>query len=385
MFESPCKHFGSCGGCSTDATYQEQLSKKQEVVKELFTSFEAKIHPILSSPLIWNYRNKMEYSFRESLKKERFLGLMAKRGRVVSLSECHLAPLWFQRGLDAMAKFWDKSALAAYHHFKDSGSLRTLTFREGVRTGEKMALLTISGNPHYPFQDSMEAPLVEHLLEAVPLDTIILRQQIICRKIPTRFEEKILLGKGFIHEALMDRSGRALVFKIKPASFFQPNTLQSEILYRRALDLAELSSEETLFDLYCGTGTIGLFAAPYVKKVVGIELNKDAVDDGRFNISVNGISNMEIFEGDIASFAFDERPDGVVVDPPRSGLSPQALVNLLFLKPKKIIYISCNPKTQLANVQELVKNGYKITAIQPVDQFPHTPHIENIIALVQAF
>lgn len=378
-----CKHFGSCGGCSTAGiSYAQELATKQKSIQEKFESFAAPILPIIPCNFPWNYRNKMEFSFSQTKEGKHFLGLMMRsgRGKVITLNECYLVEQWFIEVLELFKKWWDKSPFDAYYPFKDTGIFRTLTLR---KTLEKMVILTVSGNPSFQLPQEALAAIVELLR---PLcDSLILRVQYIAKKTPTRFEERILYGKGHIVEELIDAE-RKLCFTIKPSSFFQPNSRQAEKIYRIACAMAALEHDELVFDLYCGTGAIGIFASPFVKKVIGIELNHDACLDARANITKNGITNMEVFEGDVGQvLGENERATTVFVDPPRSGLCPLTIKKLLKLRPKKIIYISCNPNTQEQNVKDFLNNGYRVRVVQPVDQFPHTPHIENIVALDQIF
>lgn len=371
---SVCQHFGTCGGCRLqNLDYDEQLEGKQQLVESLFPDHSSL--PILPCASPWAYRNKMEFSFSQSLKGERFLGLMmrGKRGRVVNLEECLLVSPWFIETLSTVRNWWEGSGLDAYHPPSDRGHLRTLTLREGIRTGEKMAMLTVSGNPDF-------AADVDDFAEGVEADSVLVRKQIIQKKVPTRFEERLIRGKDHITEILYGDEAKEFRFKIRPSSFFQPNSAQAELLYLRALELAQV--EGSLLDLYCGTGTIGMFASTRASSVVGIELSPQAVADARENLTQNQIKNMEVREGDVGALLADLSAETVIVDPPRAGLSKEAIAHLLTLRPKKLCYISCHPASQARDIQKL--EGYRITAIQPVDQFPHTPHIENIVALEQA-
>lgn len=383
-----CLHFGTCGGCRSQATpYEEQLKQKEDEIRALFVEKQQLLHPIIGSPSIWHYRNKMEFSFSQNKAGERFLGLMMRgKRRVVDLQECYLTPPWVTDILHATRAWWQSTPLEAYFPPADRGSLRTLVVREGVRTGEKMVVLTLSGNPQF-------APAQEHLnsfVEAVerchPITSIIIRKQILQKSTPTYFETLLIKGKDHIHEILFDLCEKPLLFNIGPDAFFQPNTLAAEVLYRRALTLVSLQKEDTVLDLYCGTGTLGLFASSLVKKVIGIELNTEAVANAHENIVRNSVSNMEVIQGDVKRVLSENfKPTCVIVDPPRAGLDPHVIQSLVTLCPQKILYISCNPRTQKDNTQEFERNGYHIYAIQPVDQFPHTPHIENIVALQRPF
>ncbi len=336
--EVRCSHFGTCGGCRfQNVPYDEQLEQKELMVRELFEQTS----PIIGCANPWNWRNKMEFSFSQNKAGERFLGLMmrAKRGRVVNLTECHLTNPWFIETLQNVYHWWEQSGANAYFPPANVGSLRTLTVREGIQTGERMVMLTISGD------DPLDPEQIEGFKEAVgEIDSCILRTQYIARKTPTRFEQLLLTGKDHIEELLHDEEGKPYRFKIRAASFFQPNTLQAEILYQKAL---ELIPEGRIFDLYCGTGSIGIFAAQRATEVIGIELNPEAVSDARENIALNGVTNMEILEGDVEKLLGGlPQPDCVVLDPPRAGLSKKALDQLQNYCPQKIIYISCNPNSQ---------------------------------------
>ena len=374
--EPKCSHFGKCGGCKYQhIPYDEQLAQKEAFVRSLFAS---DVDPILPCEPPWRYRNKMEFSFSQARSGEKFLGLMRKRGRVENLGECHLTSSWFIEILEHVRVWWEESGLDAYYPPKNLGALRTLTVREGIYTGEKMVFLTVSGNPEYALDEAQ----IEGFVDAVgEVDALLLRTQIIAKKTPTRFEERLLAGKAAIHEQMHDAKGNAYTFRIRANAFFQPNTRQAEALYQLALEYAELGSDETVLDLYCGTGTLGIFAARRVKNVVGVEIVPEAVLDAQENLQLNAVDNMEVLEGDVGKMGRDFAPTTVIVDPPRPGLEPKALENVLSFSPQKIVYISCNPVTQAENCKELVEAGYEIVRLQPVDQFPHTPHVENIAIL----
>lgn len=374
--EPQCPHFGQCGGCKYQhISYDEQLVQKEAFVRTLF---EQETDPILACDPPWQYRNKMEYSFSQARSGEKFLGLMRKRGRVENLEACHLASPWFIDVLERVRAWFVESGLDAYYPPADLGSLRTLTVREGVRTSEKMVFLTVSGNPDF----SLSERHIQDFIDAVgEVDSLLLRTQFIAKKTPTRFEERLLFGKEAIHEKMFDPKGNAYTFRIRAASFFQPNTLQAEALYGLALECADLREDEIVFDLYCGTGTLGIFSSKYVRKVWGVEIVPEAVEDAQENLMLNSVPNMEISVGDVGKSVPQERPSTVIVDPPRAGLSSEAIKYLISLQPEKILYISCNPATQAENCKRLEAAGYRIKRLIPVDQFPHTPHVENIAFL----
>jgi 23S rRNA (uracil1939-C5)-methyltransferase len=380
-----CAHAALCGGCTwQQLDYQAQLREKMERVKSAFSG--AEIDPILPCDDPYEYRNKMEFSFSQNRGGARFLGLMIAQAEpyVFNVERCHLAPAWFSEALRAVRAWWEASGLAAYHPPSDAGSLRFLTLREGARTGEKMAILNVSGRPEFALSRAQLDAFVAAVEGAAGVGiSLFCRIHQACRGKPTQFFELHLAGPEAIFEELQLPAG-ALRFKISPASFFQPNTRQAERLYQTALS-ALRSPCRLLLDLYCGTGTLALAASPFAERVVGIELSPEATLDAEANRALNGIGNVEFHQGDVGTLlsrlALDS-PDAVIVDPPRAGLDPLALSHLQRLAPKQILYISCNPLTQAANVAELVASGYRLARpLQPVDQFPHTPHIENIAIL----
>ncbi|MBS0623732.1 MAG: 23S rRNA (uracil(1939)-C(5))-methyltransferase RlmD [Verrucomicrobia bacterium] len=369
-----CRHFGRCGGCTYQhLSYQEQLENKQIAIQQLFGQAE----PIIGCDHPWQWRNKMEFSFSQNRAGDRFLGLMIKnsRGKVETLSECWIAQPWMVEVLQRVLTWWEQQSLQAYHPPTDRGALRTLTLREGIHTGEKMIVLTVCGHPEFALTEAQKSAF----LEAVgPHTSVILRAQITARKTPTRFEQTLLYGTEFIQERLQNAKGESYLFKIRAASFFQPNTLQAQKLYQKALE--PLHQEKVVLDLYCGTGTLGIFAAQFAEQVVSVELVPEAVEDAKSNMVTNCVQNMTVYQGAVEHY-LDKLPAAstIILDPPRCGLSDQGVQELCSLKPKKIIYISCNPQTQKKNIDAM--EGYRIVGVQPVDQFPHTPHMENIVFL----
>jgi 23S rRNA (uracil1939-C5)-methyltransferase len=379
-----CKHVGVCGGCTwQQKSYEAQLKIKEAHIETLFGQ---KPLPIIPADNPWHYRNKMEYTFSQNKEGEKFLGLMIarSRGRVLNLDECFLTNPWFIAVLESVREWWNQSALLAYHPYSDQGTLRTLTLREGKRTGEKMAFLTISGNPDFMIHKTALEGFKEAVVNALPEEdpSIFLRIQQIAKGTPTTFYEMHLHGPDFIDETLIIK-GKEIYFKISPDSFFQPNPVQAEKLYTRALELVAPQSTDIVFDLYCGTATLGIIFAPYVKEVIGMELNPYSICDGELNIAVNDLSNITLQKGDVGALLknIDISPDLAIIDPPRSGLDPTALKHLIRLSPRKILYISCNPTTQAQNISLLREAGYVLEVLQGVDQFPHTYHLENIAIL----
>ncbi len=391
MIEPRCAHFKQCGGCSLqNKSYEEQLAQKQTAIHQIFPDARA----IIPCQNPWEYRNKMEFSFSQNKAGDYFLGLMMKgKQKVVDLYECHLVSPWFCKVLSKVRLFWKESGLCAYRPSQDSGHLRTLIVRQAKNGKGKLVMLTVSGNPAFALRKTD----LEHFTAAVkstvgeeelPFLSIFLRVQQIQKGYPTQFYEMLLFGPDHIVETLNIRTAifeKQLHFKISPSSFFQPNTHQAELLYSIALDMLGGLTHKLIFDLYCGTATFGLSVAEAAREVIGVEINPHAVFDATINKELNGIENFTIYKGDVGQvlekLKKDESADSVIVDPPRAGLDDKAVKNILCLRPKEILYVSCNPTTQAANIQLLKQAGYKLLIVQPVDQFPHTAHVENIALL----
>jgi len=372
-----CPHTRICGGCCwQEMAYTSQLKEKESRVKKAFKN-RYPVDPIIPAPATFGYRNKMEFSFSENRAGTQFLGLMiaAAEPYVFNVEQCHLGPSWYTDAIHAVRSWWAASGLKAYFPPADSGTLRYLTLRQGMRTNQKMAILNVS--------ESLNTDSFVSALRAIadPI-SIFLRVHQTQKGTPTQFYECHLHGPDHIMEELHLKTGNISV-KISPASFFQPNTLQAEILYDTAL--SALRPNSTVYDLYCGTGTLTLAASRSAKQVIGIELSPEAILDAEENCRRNSITNATFYQGDVGQtltrLSTLPRPDAVIVDPPRAGLDPLALHHLKTLLPRQIIYISCNPLTQAANVEELIQAGYHLVRLQPLDQFPHTYHIENIAFL----
>lgn len=394
-----CAHVPLCGGCTwQQMDYAAQLQEKQQRVKELFAplvSDSTQVFPIIGCDDLWRQRNKMEFSFSQNKAGEKFLGLIiaGSRGHVMNLTECHLVSEWYTQLLGDVRNWWEASGLCAYR-LNNTGTLRTLIVREGKKTGDKLVMLTVSGNPDYTISQAQLQSFVEVVKMSVPEEkrarlSIFLRVQQILKGSPTQFFEMHLYGPDHLLEkmTLSFDPPVGLAFKVSPTSFFQPNTLQAEKLYSAALSMVSFPKKH-VFDLYAGTATLGMAMAAKAEKVTTIEINPHACFDAESNKELNGFSNIAILCGDVGKKLEELRqrpdfvpPDLVIVDPPRVGLDAAAIGHLKALKPDEILYVSCNPESQAANIQELIGEGYRLAKVQSVDQFPHTPHIENIALL----
>lgn len=397
-----CIHFASCGGCRwQQLSYEEQLSIKQAQIASLFQPVISEgtiVNPIVACDPPWHYRNKMEFSFSSDAAGNRFLGLImdSTRGKVLNLTECHLVNPWFVDVLGAVRKWWEGSGVLAYHPHTNQGALRTLIVREGQRTGDRLVMLTVSGNPDYALHRGQLDSFVACVRETAESNggnlSVFLRIQQANKGMETQFYEMSLYGPDHIQEILHIDETTSLKFNISPSAFFQPNTRQAERLYALGLEMVGIPKASVVYDLYCGTGTLGICAARYAKQVIGIEISPESAGDARTNAANNGMDNVKIITGSVSEAVAKLRqeeefspPDIIMIDPPRVGLDAATLQHIAELNPSKILYISCNPATQAQNIVELKNRGYRITAVQPVDQFPHTIHVENIVVLERNF
>ena len=395
-----CIHFGECGGCTWQhIAYERQLQEKERRIKNQFSCFSYSpdcFDTIIPSPLEFEYRNKMEYTFSQDAKFKKFLGLHLRSAsrRVFDVTECHLVPPWFAQTLEIVRQWWDNSTLLAYKFHSNEGALRTIAFRHGFATDERMIILTVSGNSEFAIKKHILDEFVQNILKGhigkEDKVGIILRIHQIAKGMQTQFYEINLYGLKYITEKIILSENRSLELQLSPCSFFQPNSLQANTIYQKALELAKLSQDSIVYDLYCGIGGFGLSASYFSKHVYACEISKDAVFDARTNAERLGISNYTIECGDVHVVLQQNiesgqwpKPDVIFIDPPRSGLDHKAIAQLGKLLCQTIVYISCNPKTQCENVKQLLEFGYAITKIAPIDQFPHTLHVENICVLTK--
>ena len=401
-----CPHVGECGGCVWQhMTYEHQLESKQEWIDHLFSPLAVPngvVRPIIGCDVPWQYRNKMEFSFSQDLAGTRFLGLYHSQWRrcVFDLKVCYLTGEWMAPALHAIKAWWEGTTLSAYKPSSNTGSLICVTMRQSATLDDRMVILTVSGNPDYALKQHHLDEFVAVVKGAAtpPSGTlsIVLRIRQIAKKMPTQLYEMILSGPDHIREALEVETHkgtkRTLELHISPQAFFQPNTRQAMKIYSQALQMADLQPHDVVYDLYCGIGVFGMFAASAVRTSVGVELSRDSAYDAKTNAARLNLSNFSIQCGDVADIVAKmkkegsyDRPTTVIVDPPRAGLMPDAIDEIVSLDPKTIVYVSCNPETQVKDAQELVQRGWKIAALQPVDQFPHTFHVENILLLKKGF
>lgn len=412
-----CPHFGlreepgkGCGGCTFQSlSYRHQLAIKERMIKDRMK--EAGIDPGLTLPLKgmdkpWYYRNKMEFSFGDSANREFALGLFPSgyRHEILNLSTCFLQSEFTAQFVPKIREWAAQMGFQPYLNSQDTGFLKTLTIREGKRTGQRMIELMTTGHETTLVEDqelSAREAAVLFLEEANRIaatlnssfTSLYWTKNRVQKGSPTTWEEELIDGRPTLREILHLPGNRKLSFEIHPRAFFQPNTLGAELLYSEVIEKTGLSDKirgKTVLDLYCGTGTIGLAMAGYADQVYGIELQSDAIENARQNAHQNQIHNVEFFVGDVGAVLRSEdfkqacvsHPiDLVVVDPPRSGLSPEALQQLLQISAPRIVYVSCNPLTLAKNLADLTKEVYELEVVQPVDMFPQTYHVENVALL----
>jgi len=405
-----CPHFTVCGGCKwQNLSYIEQLRIKETHVKESFErlgGFDTALIDSVMKPIIgfktdnpdgqWNYRNKVELSFGwdKDMKQTYGFHVGGRRYDIFDLKECHLmSPRMFEIA-QAIGSFVQKHQLEPFKFKENQGLLRSVIIREGTRTGETLVDLLCSGEE---FTHNLQDNFVSSL-QAVGVNSVYLTH-IVTKRGQKTTRTDILLDGGTTIREHMFIGNEQYAFNISPSSFFQPNTLQAEKLYEEAIRGLQLTPEDTVLDLFCGTGTIGIIMSKIASHVIGIELNPDAIEDAKKNAVLNqleliknseGTGNIQFLVGDVGKVLESLEKEGrlvelqgkkVVVDPPRSGLTPQMIEYILELKPTHISYVSCNPTTQARDIALLCNGGYIITGIQPVDMFPHTYHIENIVGL----
>ncbi|MCT4563589.1 MAG: 23S rRNA (uracil(1939)-C(5))-methyltransferase RlmD [Maledivibacter sp.] len=382
--ESFCSHFGLCGGCARQTVdYDIQLQIKADLVKKLID--DAGIHDyeflgIEKSPEVYGYRNKMEYSFGDEIKGGEMTLGMHKRGQfnsVVTVNQCKLVDEDFNDILKLNLQYFNEREIPHYVNKTHKGYLRHLIVRKGLNTGEMLVVLVTSTQLDIDLTDYvnnlLEVELQGEIKGVIHILNDNLADAVKCDKM------EILYGQDYFYDELL-----GLRFKISPFSFFQTNTLGAEVLYKTALDFIEDKDNKTVFDLYCGTGTIGQIVAQKAKKVIGIEIVEEAVDAANHNASNNGLNNCHFIAGDVLKKIdeLNEKPDIIILDPPRVGVNPKALSKILEFKAKEIIYISCNPKTLAENLKQInEESDYIVEKVKCVDMFPHTPHVETIVRI----
>ncbi|MCW9095123.1 MAG: 23S rRNA (uracil(1939)-C(5))-methyltransferase RlmD [Ignavibacteriaceae bacterium] len=390
-----CKYFGTCGGCKQqDLEYEQQTAYKQEQVEDIFkhnggfSDFE--IEKILPSENVFFYRNKMEFSFSDmqwltekemetEIRKNFVLGLHVPNvyDKILDIDECFLQSEVSTGILNFTRDFFQQRQSTIYNTKTHTGYLRNLVIRQSQNTNDLMInLVTSEGN------ETLLKEYVSEITSRFPKVTTIVNN--INKKkssVAVGEYEIVYHGSGYIYDKIGDHR-----FRISANSFFQTNTIQAEKLYTIALEYAELMGDETVYDLYSGAGTITIYVSKFAKEVYGFEAVESSIFDANANLEINEVKNVKFFQADLykSFLPFTKtlpKPDVIILDPPRSGMHKNTVDDVLQLSPEKIVYVSCNPTTQVRDIQLMVEAGYKLIKIRPVDMFPHTYHIENVALL----
>ncbi|MDX1627426.1 MAG: 23S rRNA (uracil(1939)-C(5))-methyltransferase RlmD [Fulvivirga sp.] len=397
-----CSHFGTCGGCKWQhISYSSQLEFKSQQVKDNLERIAKvdlpEISPILASKDTRYYRNKLEFTFsnkrwltKEEIDQDKELDRDAlgfhipKRfDKILDIEHCYLQPDPSNEIRLAVKSFAKAHDISFFDILEQTGYLRNLIIRTSS-TGEVMVILQVAAD-----EPATMEKIMDHLHQKFPQITS-LNYVVNTKKNETFHDLEVITayGKAYIIEemSLPGKENKKIKFRIGPKSFYQTNSLQASNLYHKAWEFADLKGTELVFDLYTGTGTIANYVANSAAKVIGIEYVEEAIVDARVNAEINGITNTEFYAGDMKDILTAEflekngHPDVIITDPPRAGMHPAVCEVIIKALPNKVVYVSCNPATQARDIA-LLDTNYKVTAIQPVDMFPHTHHVENIVLL----
>lgn len=380
--EADCNTYKRCGGCNLrHIKYEETLNLKRNIVQNLIDkTLEEKViaKETIGMEKPFFYRNKAQYPVGYNKNGEIITGVYAARTHeIIELKSCAIQMPISQEIAKFVINFMKENGITAYNEETGKGAIRHIVVKVGLHTNEVMYVLVTNER-----KILREEKLVEELRKNFPeIKTIVKNINQKNTNVIMGSENEVLYGNGYIQDKLGD-----FVFNISPLSFYQINPIQTEKLYNLAIEKANLNKEDIVLDLYCGIGTIGTFASPYVKKVYGIEIVDQAIKDAKENAKLNKIENIEFYCGDVEEVLENVLnkenivPNVVFVDPPRKGLDKHTIQNILNLKPERFIYISCNPATLMRDLKELEKD-YAIQEIQPLDMFPFTNHVETIAVL----
>lgn len=373
-----CPIINKCGGCQIQHfSYEKQLEEKQNQVNMLLNKF-CMVEKIIGMENPYYYRNKVHAVFDTDKKGNVISGVYeAGTHRVVSIDSCLIEDQRADNIIVTIRGMLKSFKIRTFNEDTGVGLLRHVLIRTGHKSGEIMVVLVLASHI-FPSKNNF----IKALLKVHPeITTIVMNVNNRKTSMVLGEREQVLYGKGYIEDTLCGK-----IFRISPKSFYQVNAVQTEVLYGKAIEMASLKGNETIIDAYCGIGTIGLIASSHVKKVIGVELNRDAVKDAITNAKRNNIKNVFFYNKDAGEFmkqmaAEKQSVDVVFLDPPRSGSTEQFLDAMISMSPKKVVYISCNPETLERDLAYIVKRGYETKRAIPVDMFPGTKHVESIILM----
>ena len=403
-----CSLFGLCGGCTyLSLPYEEQLKVKEEQVKRLLDSVLNKqeeawiFEGIKGSPKAYEYRNKMEFSFGDEYKDGPLALGMHKRGSfydIVTVADCEIVDADYRLILQSVRDYFARAKVSFFHRMSHEGYLRHLLVRKASRTGEILVALVTTSQDPWQGEMAVEGSLDADALITGFKDLLLSLEQ--DRKLAGKFagilhitndsiadvvqsdHTELLYGQEYFYEELL-----GLKFKISTFSFFQTNSYSAEVLYQTARDyVGDLGgSDKTVFDLYSGTGTIAQLMAPAAGKVIGVEIVEEAVEAAKKNAAANGLDNCEFIAGDVLKVLDEvkEKPDMIILDPPRDGIHPKALPKIIAYGVEHIVYISCKPTSLVRDLEVFLENGYRVDKAVAVDQFPWTANVETVVLLSQ--
>ena len=401
-----CSLFGLCGGCTyLSLPYEEQLKVKEEQVKRLLDSVLNKqeeawtFEGIKGSPKAYEYRNKMEFSFGDEYKDGPLALGMHKRGSfydIVTVVDCEIVDADYRLILQTVRDYFAREKVSFFHRMSHEGYLRHLLVRKASRTGEILVALVTTSQDPWQGEMAVEGSLDADALITGFKDLLLSLEQ--DRKLAGKFagilhitndsiadvvqsdRTELLYGQEYFYEELL-----GLKFKISTFSFFQTNSYSAEVLYQTARDyVGDLGgSDKTVFDLYSGTGTIAQLMAPAAGKVIGVEIVEEAVEAAKKNAAANGLDNCEFIAGDVLKVLdeVEEKPDMIILDPPRDGIHPKALPKIIKYAVDHIVYISCKPTSLVRDLEVFLENGYRVDKAVAVDQFPWTANVETVVLL----
>ena len=383
--EPRCAFARQCGGCQIQAlSYEKQLEYKQSKIKNNllriggFSEEELQMEPIIGMEEPYYYRNKAQFPVGCDKDGKLVTGFYAGHTHaIINNRKCHLGVDVNEQILNIVLDYMEKNRVSAYDEEKHKGLVRHVLIRYGFQSKEIMVCLVVNGT-------SLPASkkLVDALTKIPGMTSISLNVNCEKTNVILGNEVKVLWGQGYITDTIGN-----VAYQISPLSFYQVNPVQTEKLYGKALEFAGLEGNETVWDLYCGIGTISLFLAQKAKKVYGVEIVPAAIEDARRNAKINGITNAEFFVGkaeDVLPEKYKNEgiyADVIVVDPPRKGCEESVLDTMVKMQPKRIVYVSCDSATLARDLKYLKEHGYKLEKVQGVDQFPHTMHVETVVLL----
>lgn len=363
-----------CGGCTRlHESYEEQLKHKHEELSRLYPKYHVELTIGMKNP--YHYRHKVYAAFGTDRNGRLVAGMYAEHThRIVSSGSCLIQNETANRILEGIIEIAEEMHLPAYEEDTERGVLRHAYIRVAHATGKAMAVIVI-GSEELPGAKKFVSLLTQRFPE---IETVVLNYNRKHTSMVLGERSRVLYGPGYLTDELL-----GMKFHLSPASFYQVNPVQTEVLYQTAIDLAGITDHDAVLDACCGIGTISLIAARQAKEVVGVEISPDAIRDAQHNAKLNHITNADFYCDDANSFLdrLIDRPDVVLLDPPRAGMKQEFMQHLAEMKPDRVVYISCFPETQARDIKNLTCRGYRVKKIVPVDLFPMTDHVETIVLL----